>query len=50
LEGAWFAARRLAGHPGAEVVILHVFVEAPLFSEGPCTMKHAWSVFEAART
>ena len=27
-----------------------MLVEAPLFSEGPFTMKHARSVFEAART
>lgn len=29
--------------------MLHVLVEAPLFSEGPFTMKHARNVFEAAR-
>src|SRR5262249_8532596 len=48
-EGAWLAARRLAKRLGAEVVVLHVLVEAPLFSEGPFTMKHARNVFEAAR-
>jgi len=48
-EGAWLAARRLAKPLGAEVVVLHVLVEAPLFSEGPFTMKHARNVFEAAR-
>jgi nucleotide-binding universal stress UspA family protein len=48
-EGAWLVARRLAGRLGAEIVILHVLVEAPLFSEGPFTKKHARSVFEAAR-
>ena len=30
-------------------MLLHVLVEAPLFSEGPFTMKHARDVFEAAR-
>jgi len=48
-EGAWLVARRLAKRLGAEVVVLHVLVEAPLFSEGPFTMKHARNVFEAAR-
>jgi nucleotide-binding universal stress UspA family protein len=48
-EGAWAVARRLAGPLGAEIVLLHVLVEAPLFSEGPFTMKHANEVFEAAR-
>jgi nucleotide-binding universal stress UspA family protein len=48
-EGAWLVARRLAARLGVEIVILHVLVEAPLFSEGPFTMKHARSVFEAAR-
>jgi len=33
-EGAWFVARRLAGHLGAEIVILHVLVEAPLSPRG----------------
>jgi nucleotide-binding universal stress UspA family protein len=49
LEGAWLVARRLTGRLRAEIVILHVLVEAPLFSEGPFTMKHTRSVFEAAR-
>lgn len=33
-ERAWTTARGLAGALGAELVLLHVFVEAPLFSEG----------------
>jgi nucleotide-binding universal stress UspA family protein len=49
-EQAWVVARQLAGRLGAEIVLLHVLVEAPLFSEGPFTMKHAREVFEAART
>jgi len=48
-EQAWLMARQLAGRLGAEIVLLHVLVEAPLFSEGPFTMEHARKVFEAAR-
>ncbi len=48
-ERAWAVARQLAGRLGAELVLLHVVVEAPLFSEGPFTMKHARDVFDAAR-
>lgn len=46
---AWLVARQLARRLGAEIVLLHVLVEAPLFSEGPFTMKHTREVFEAAR-
>ena len=31
------------------MVLFHVVVEAPLYSEGPFTMKHARDVFDAAR-
>jgi len=48
-ERAWAVARRLAGPLGAELILFHVVVEAPLFSEGPFTMKHTRSVFSAAR-
>ncbi len=48
-ERAWAVARRLAGRLGAELVLVHVLVEAPLYSEGPFTMKRARDVFEAAR-
>lgn len=48
-EQAWAVTRGLARSLGAETVLLHVLVEAPLFSEGPFTMKHANEVFEAAR-
>ncbi len=48
-EQAWLMARQLAGRLGAEIVLLHVLVEAPLFSEGPFTMEHARKVFEGAR-
>src|SRR5215831_18915731 len=48
-EAAWLVARQLAARLGAEIVVVHVLVEAPLFSEGPFTMKRARNVFEAAR-
>jgi len=49
-ERAWAEARRLAARLGAELVLVHVLVEAPLYSEGPFTMKQARDVFDAART
>ena len=48
-ERAWAEARRLAGRLGAEVVLVHVLVETPLYLEGPFTMKQARGVFDAAR-
>jgi len=48
-ERAWAAARRLAARLGAELVLVHVLVEAPPYSEGPFTMKQARGVFDAAR-
>lgn len=48
-ERAWAVARRLAARLGAELVLVHVLVEAPLYSEGPFTMKRARDVFDAAR-
>src|SRR6202795_3291351 len=48
-ERAWAEARRLAGRLGAELVLVHVLVEHPLYSEGPFTMKRARDVFDASR-
>jgi universal stress protein A len=48
-EHAWNEARRLASRLGAELVLLHVLVEAPLYSEGPFTVKQTRGVFDAAR-
>jgi nucleotide-binding universal stress UspA family protein len=48
-ERAWSLARRLAERLGAELVLVHVLVEAPLYSEGPFSMKRARDVFDAAR-
>lgn len=48
-ERAWAIARQLAERLGAELILFHVVIEAPLFSEGPFTMEHAGSVFSKAR-
>jgi len=48
-EQAWAVARQLADGSGQRSCFFMFLVEAPLFSEGPFTMKHAGDVFEAAR-
>jgi nucleotide-binding universal stress UspA family protein len=48
-EEAWRVARRLAAAVGAELVLLHVVVETPLFSEGPFTGERVREVYESAR-
>jgi nucleotide-binding universal stress UspA family protein len=48
-ERAWAVARQLATQLGAELVLVHVLVETPLYSESPFTMKQARGVFDAAR-
>ena len=48
-ERAWAVARQLATQLRAELVLVHVLVETPLYSEGPFTMKQVRSVFDAAR-
>lgn len=48
-EEAWGLAQRLAAASGAEIVLTHVLVETPLYSEGPFTMARARQVYEAAR-
>ena len=48
-EEAWALAQRLAGAFAAELVLAHVLVETPLFSEGPFTMDRVRKVYEAAR-
>jgi universal stress protein A len=48
-ERAWAVARRLAGRLGAELVLVHVLVEAPLYSESAFTTKRTRDVFAAAR-
>ncbi len=48
-ERAWAVARQLAGPLGAELILFHVVIEAPRFSEGPFTMQHARNVFSTAQ-
>ncbi len=48
-ERAWAVARQLADRLGAELILVHVLVETPLYSESPFTMKRARDVFDAAR-
>lgn len=46
---AWSVARRLAAALGAELRLVHVFVEAPLYSEGPLSGRRVREVYESAR-
>ena len=48
-ERAWAMARRLARAVEAEIVLLHVFVETPLYSEVPFSGERVSEVFAAAR-
>jgi nucleotide-binding universal stress UspA family protein len=48
-EAAWELAQRLARATGAELVLLHVLPETPLYSEVPWTMSHVKEVYVAAR-
>lgn len=49
-ERAWATARRLARAVGADVVLLHVFVETPLYSEIPLSGERIREAYAAART
>src|SRR5262249_35151953 len=49
-EQAWALAQRLAGAIGSELILVHVLVEAPLYSEGPFTIERTRYVFGRART
>ncbi|HET9491076.1 MAG TPA: universal stress protein [Methylomirabilota bacterium] len=48
-EQAWRVARELARTTGAELVLLHVLVEAPLYSESPVSGPRLREVYESAR-
>jgi universal stress protein A len=48
-ERAWALARRMARTTGARLVLVHVFVEAQLYREGPFTMDHVRQVYADAR-
>ena len=48
-ERSWAIARRLAARLGSELVLVHVLVETPLYSESPFTVQRTRQVFDAAR-
>lgn len=48
-EEAWRSAQQLARHLNAELVLLHVFVEAPLYSESPFSGHRVREVYESGR-
>ena len=49
-EEAWATAQRLAAAFGSELVLAHVFVEAPRFSEGPLSGARMREVYASARS
>jgi nucleotide-binding universal stress UspA family protein len=49
-EQAWATARHLARAVGAEIVLLHVVVEGPLYSEIPLAGERIREVYASART
>jgi nucleotide-binding universal stress UspA family protein len=49
-ERAWATARGLARAVGAESVLLHVFVETPLYSEIPLSGERVREAYAAVRT
>ncbi len=48
-EAAWGLAQRLARAVGAEVVLVHVFVEAPLYSESAFAADRVREVYASGR-
>jgi nucleotide-binding universal stress UspA family protein len=48
-EEAWALAQRLARALDAELVLVHVLVEAPLYDETPFNIGHVRTVCESAR-
>lgn len=48
-EHAWAVARGLAASLAAEVVLLHVVVDTPLYSEGPFSGSRVRTVHDSAR-
>ena len=48
-EEAWALARRIAGAVGAEIVLVHVFVEPPSYGEASFPVDSVWQVIESAR-
>jgi nucleotide-binding universal stress UspA family protein len=48
-EEAWRSAQQLARPLNAELVLLHVFVEAPLYSESPFSAQRVREVYASGR-
>ena len=48
-ESAWALAQRVAAASGSEMILAHVFTEAPHWSEGKVSMEHTRQLFEAGR-
>ncbi|HSE93925.1 MAG TPA: universal stress protein [Methylomirabilota bacterium] len=48
-EEAWKTACRLGRVLGAELILVHVFVEPPLYSEGPFSGERVREVYAAGR-
>jgi len=48
-EEAWTVARRLATALGAELILVHVFVEGPLWSETPFNAGRTRQIFAEGR-
>ena len=48
-EAAWGLAQRLARAVGAEIALLHVFVEAPLYSESAFAADRVREVYASGR-
>ena len=46
---AWALAQRLAIALGSEILLVHVFIEAPLWGEGPFNSEHVREVYAASR-
>ena len=46
-EAAWAEARRLAKALGAELILLHVTIEMPLYAEGPFSGARARELYQA---
>jgi nucleotide-binding universal stress UspA family protein len=49
-ERAWATAQRLARVLGADLVLLHVFIELPLYSELPLSGERVREVYSVGRT
>jgi nucleotide-binding universal stress UspA family protein len=48
-EEAWALAQRIAQALGSEIVLLHVFVEPPIYGDPPVPLDTRWQVVEDMR-